>query len=311
VRPAIRWRTDSALSRFVKNHGENPSRGAVFQYSLGTKTDDEVTIEITDAQGALVRKLSSRKKEDEDDLPEDDPDGGGEKPALLTTDAGLQRFAWDLTYEGPKLIRKAKIDWGDPTVGPLVPPGTYHAKLTANGQTETAAFEVRPEPRVALTPADYAEQTRFALQVRDAMTRLTAIVHGLQSVRGQIQARNEALAGVGSAAALRKEGEAVVAKLDALEARLHNPQAEVTYDILAMRGGAKVYSQLSPLYTFVYESDGRPTQGMRDVFDVYAKELAAGEAEWKAALTEVDALNRKAREAGVPHVVPPAAEGGK
>jgi photosystem II stability/assembly factor-like uncharacterized protein len=310
VRPAIRWRTDSAMTRFLKGSGENPARGVLFQYSLGRKTDDEVSLEITDASGAVVRRLSSRKKDDADDVPEDDPDGGGDKPSLMPADEGVQRFAWDLTYEGPQLIRKAKIDWGDPTVGPLVPPGRYSAKLTANGVSETATFEVRPEPRVSLEPADYAEQTRFALQVRDDITRLTRLVHGLQAVRTQIKARNDALKGTPSAAELLKTGEALLPRLDALEAKLHNPKAEVVYDILAMKGGAQVYSQLSPLYTFAYEADGPPTQGIREVHAGYAKRLAAGEAEWTQILAELDSLNRKAREAGVPHVAPPA-EGGK
>jgi photosystem II stability/assembly factor-like uncharacterized protein len=309
VQPATRWRTD--WTRVPKTFGENPARGALFQYHLGKKSDDEVSIEITDASGALVRRLSSRKKEDAEDLPEDDPDGGGDKPSLLPTGQGVQRFAWDLTYDGAKLIRKAKIDWGDPEQGPLVPPGRYTAKLTANGQTQTASFEVRPEPRVSLTPTEYAEQTRFALQVRDSITRLTALVHDLQSVRAQVKARNEALKGVASAAALVKAGEAVLPRLDALEAKLHNPKAEVAYDILAMKGGARLYSQLSPLYTFAYEADGLPTQGMREVYAGYAKELEAGAAEWKSILADVDGLNQKAREAGVPHVVPPAAEGGR
>jgi photosystem II stability/assembly factor-like uncharacterized protein len=309
VRAATRWRADHGVNRLVKSQGENPARGALFQYALARKAEGEVTIEITDASGALVRRLSSKKREDAEDEPEDDPDGGGDKPALLPTGAGVQRFAWDLAYEPPKLIRKAKIDWGDPAQGPLVPPGRYSATLTANGATQTASFDVLPEPRVALKAADYAEQTKFALQVRDDITKLTGIVHGLTAVRTQVRARNEALKSVASAAALVKAGEALVPRLDALEARLHNPKAEVTYDILAMKGGARLYSQLSPLYTFAYEADGVPTQGMREVYAAYAKELSAGEVEWKAILTEIEGLNQKAREAGVPHVVPPGGGG--
>ncbi len=311
VSPATRWRADYGASRLVRSQGENPARGALLQYSLGKKAEGEVMIEITDASGALVRRLSSKKREDAEDEPEDDPDGGGDKPALLPTGAGVQRFAWDLSYEPAKLIRKAKIDWGDPAQGPPVPPGRYSAKLTANGASQTVSFEVLPEPRVGLKAADYAEQTTFALQLRDDITKLSGIVHDLQAVRAQVKARNEALKSVASAAALVKAGEALVPRLDALEAKLHNPKAEVTYDILAMKGGARLYSQLSPLYTFAYEADGVPTQGMREVYAAYARELAAGEAEWKAILTEIDGLNQKAREAGVPHVVPPAATGGK
>jgi photosystem II stability/assembly factor-like uncharacterized protein len=309
VRPALRWRTDSAMTRFVKGVGDNPPRGAVLQYWLAKKSEGEVTIEITDASGARVRRLSSKKEDDEE--PEGDPDGGGDKPSLLPTDEGLQRYAWDLSYDGPKLIRKAKIDWGDPSVGPMVPPGRYQAKLTANGETQTVSFEVMPEPRVNVSAADLAEQTRFALQVRDDITKVAGMVHGLQSIRAQVKARNEALKGVAAASELVKSGEALLPRLDALEAKLHNPKAEVTYDILAMKGGAQLYSQLSPLYTFAYEADGAPTKGMRDVYAGYAARLAEGDAEWKQVLAEVETLNRKAREAGVPHVAPPVAEGGK
>ena len=56
----------------------------------------------------------------------------------------------------------------------------------------------------------------------------------------------------------------MIAKLDALEARLHNPRAKVTYDILAMKGGAQLYSNLGWLYGSVLEGDGPPTQGMRE-----------------------------------------------
>ena len=52
---------------------------------------------------------------------------------------------------------------------------------------------------------------------------------------------------------------ALVAKLDALEGKLHNPKAEVVYDILAMRGGARLYSRLSPLQMWALESNGAPT----------------------------------------------------
>jgi photosystem II stability/assembly factor-like uncharacterized protein len=312
VHSATRWRTDSAMTRYLKGYGDNPPRGVLFQYWLGKKADGEVTIEITDASGAAVRRLSSKKRDDVEEEAEDDPDGGGDKPALLSTDQGVQRFAWDLTYEGAKLIRKAKIDWGDPAQGPMVPPGRYTAKLTANGTTQTTSFDVLPEPRLGLKAADYAEQTQFALRLRDDITRLTGMVHDLQAVRAQIKARNDTLKAVPTAAALVKAGDALLLRLDALEAKLHNPRAEVAYDILAMKGGARLYSQLSPLYTFASEADGVPTQGMREVYAVYAKELAAGEAEWKAILSEIEGLNRTAREASIPFVVlPPAAEGGK
>src|SRR5207244_8846213 len=62
-------------------------------------------------------------------------------------------------------------------------------------------------------------------------------------------------------------------KLDALEEKLHNPKAQVAYDILAMKGGAKLYSQLIFLYNLLLESDGAPTQGIREVHAEQSAEL--------------------------------------
>ena len=73
-----------------------------------------------------------------------------------------------------------------------------------------------------------------------------------------------------------------------------------------MPGGAKLYSRLAPLYSWAHDGDGRPTQGMRDVYAELKGELDALGAEWKAILeTDVPALNAKARELAPDFVVLP------
>jgi hypothetical protein len=55
----------------------------------------------------------------------------------------------------------------------MVPPGKYTIKLTAGGQTTTRPLEVKSDPRLAsdgVTDGDIAEQVRFQLQVRDAIS---------------------------------------------------------------------------------------------------------------------------------------------
>ena len=112
--------------------------------------------------------------------------------------------------------------------------------------------------------------------------------------------------GRSGAAPLAAAADALVAKCDALEGRLHNPKAEVAYDILAMPGGAKLYSRLGPLYSWAREGDGRPTQGMREVYAELRKELDGLVAEWKAVVeSDLPALNQKARELAPDFVLPP------
>lgn len=307
ARPAVRWRYDGEVSSQVKAAGQNPPAGAVFHYWLRDEAKGDVVLEILDEKGGVVRKLTSRKVEP--DTPPDDPDPGwdeGEKKPLPKA-AGLQRAVWDLRHEGATPIKPAKIDSGDPAEGPMALPGTYTVRLTVDGQSYTTPAEVRLDPRVTVPRADLEEQMAFALTLRDDLDRLSGIVRDLRSVREQVRSRTAAVKDRPGAAPLVEAADALVAKCDALEERLHNPKAEISYDILAMPGGAKLYSRLAPLYSWAHDGDGRPTQGMREVHAELRKELDALAAGWRAIVeTDVPALNAKARELAPGFVLPPA-----
>jgi photosystem II stability/assembly factor-like uncharacterized protein len=309
VRPAVRWHYDGPVSSQIKGPGKNPEVGALVDYWLKSKPKGEITLEIRDGKGTLVRRLTSTKQEP--DTPRDDPDPDWRDMAkeALPTHAAVNRFVWDLRYEGATKIKGAKIDSGDPGEGPMALPGTYTARLTVEGQSYETKIEVRLDPRVSVSPADLEEQLAFALTLRDDLTRLSGIVHELRSVREQVKARAALLAGRKPAAELEKAADALVAKCDALEEKLHNPKAQVSYDILAMRGGAQLYSRLAPLYSWSHETDAKPTQGMREVYAELKKELDADASEWKAIVeTDVAALNAKAREVAPDFVVLPPQE---
>ena len=80
----------------------------------------------------------------------------------------------------------------------------------------------------------------------------------------------------------------------------------MAYDILAMRGGAKLYSRLAPLYTSVTEGEGAPTRAMRELAAQMRGELDARLAEWRAIVgTEVPAFTARARELAPDLVVLP------
>jgi hypothetical protein len=303
--PAVRWSATSPVSGHEKGPGANPPAGALVSYWLREPATGEVTLEILDAKGALVRRLSSVEKEHE---PADDPDLEKEPAKPLPVKAGVQRAAWDLRYEGATKIKGAKVDSGEPEQGPSALPGSYTARLTVAGRSLTTPVEVRADPRSTVAREELEEQLAFALALRDDLSRLSRIVGDLRSVREQAKARAFALRGRPAAAPVADAAMALVSKCDVLEDALHNPRAQVTYDILAMRGGARLYSRLAPLYSAVSEGEGRPTRGMREVYAQLKKELDARAAEWKAiAETDLPALNAKARELAPDLVVLPFA----
>ncbi len=292
--------------------GQNPPRGARIYYWLDKawlekEAKEDFTLEVLDAAGTVVRTLSSKAKE---------PTGSSEyvkeeredlKGQALPKGAGVQRAVWNLAWEGAEMIPGGVLDSGYPAAGPLALPGSYTVRLTVGGKTATAPLVLRPDPRVAASPADLGEELRFSLQVRDAVTRLTRAVVRLQSARRQLTGRNELLAKEEKAKALREASGVLIGKLDALEARLHNPKAEISYDVLAMKGGAMLYSRLSPLLNWVDGGNGAPTQGMREVFAAQVQELEGYEGEL-AGLLEKDlaALNQTAAGVGLPGIWLPA-----
>jgi hypothetical protein len=80
----------------------------------------------------------------------------------------MQRITWDMR------IRSVGAEHARGRLRrPVVPPGKYSVRLTSGGQTITRAFDVKSDPRVAadgVTDGDIAEQVKFQLQVRDALS---------------------------------------------------------------------------------------------------------------------------------------------
>ena len=309
-RPAVRWRYASAPYGNQDGAGANPPQGALITYSLGAKPEGEVSLEILDSGGQLVRRLSSVLKPQYTAPDHPDWDPSSEPKPELKVEHGLNRAAWDLRYEGARRVPGARIDTGDPGPGPLVPPGDYTVRLTVAGRTLTQPLRVEPDPRTTAAAADLDAQHKFALDLRDRMSRIAGMVESIRTVRDQITERNRLLAGVPAAARVVELGGRIVKGLNEVERAIHNPDAEIDYDILAGRdGGTKLYSKLAWLYWGADDHDGPPTQGMREVAAELAAALASEEMKLDALLKDdLTALNALARGSGVPFVVVPPSD---
>lgn len=304
IQPAIRWRYRSDNYVEDKMAADNPPKGAIIHYYLDKKPTEDMVLEIFDDAGKLVERITSKKQPPE--IEETDPDAPGHvhKPTVLATEPGIQRVVWRLTHAGPKLIPKAKNDVGVPHVGPFVMPGTYTVKLKVDDKTMTAKVEVRLDPRVRSTPEELRERYKMSLALYDEIGRVSETVIELQAIRAQLKERIEAVAKLPEAAEWSKHAASLIRQLDLLEEKLHNPRATVTYDILAQQGGAKLYSQLVPLYYSVTDADGPIPQGLREVFTDHVKEVRTLEAEWHALRQgEVASINERARLLGLPAII--------
>ena len=300
---AVRWSFDYVWGD--QGQMPNPPYGITFSYWLKADSKDEIQAEILDAQGRVIRTLSSKARPAK--YPKDDPDEPTEEPKpVLTKAQGLNRATWDLRMEGARRIA-SKLDAGEPELGPRVVPGAYTLRLTAAGSTLTQPLEVRPDPRSPASAEQLAQNVAFAVGLRDAMDRAAGDIDAVRAIREQVadlKRRTEANA---AAAGLRTAADAVIARCDAIEAQLHNPGAQVVYDILAGReGGAKLYSQLSPLYSWAQQSDHAPTQGMRERAAWLEGELGRIDGEIAALRSgELARLESEAAALSLPRVIVP------
>jgi photosystem II stability/assembly factor-like uncharacterized protein len=185
--PAPAYRTHYVAVSGRPDWPEYPPVGARIDYYLANPSG-EVKLEILDAAGKVVRDYSSEGRAA---APQGRGGGRGRggAPSVLPKKAGMNRFIWDLRYAGGPASGGDMESGGAAAGGPMVPPGVYKARLTANGVTRTEPITVRIDPRVSrdgITAADLAEQTRFALKVRDALADARALA---QRVKAAIDAR--------------------------------------------------------------------------------------------------------------------------
>jgi photosystem II stability/assembly factor-like uncharacterized protein len=312
VQPAIRWRYHAPVYGMRDRYAtKNPPVGTVVYYYLKEKPKGMMTLDILDADGNLVNTLDS--KEEQPEIAKDDPDAPSEivEKMVLTTERGINRVVWNLRYAGAKKIKYAKIDSGVPEIGPLALPGPYTLRLTVNGKKLMKRAVILPDPRVKVPTTDLQKQLKLLLAIRADISHLTDMVEQVRSLRTQLSAWESLLKENAKARPLLVLAKSLIAKLNTFEAKLHNPRAEVTYDILAQRGGAQLYSRMIFLYEALKDADGPPTQGVQEVYAGQKKELASLEAELKTLITEnLARVNERAKTLGVPNViVPPAGPG--
>jgi hypothetical protein len=276
--------------------------GATIDFWVKNKPKGDVTLEVRDAKGAKVRTLSSKKREP--DFAEDDPDAPDEEPkAELTSAAGMLRAEWDLTADRPARVKGTKAESSSDT-GARVPPGIYTLELTADGAKVKTTLEVKPDPRISIPASALESQYAFAERVSGAIGRLVGTVDAMRSVREQLAARVKALASDKASASWVADANKAQEKTLALERELHNPEAQVEYDILAK--GAKLLSRMNTVFATATYGDGEPTQGMREVLELLSRTFDDVDARWQAFVTaDLAKLDAAARAAGQGAVIVP------
>jgi photosystem II stability/assembly factor-like uncharacterized protein len=164
--------------------GDNPPPGAIINYYFKAAPKEEVSLDILDASGKVVRHLSNKEKK-EGEQPPEWPDRI-ERVKTIPANEGMNRFAWDLRYDDPIQIPGAFYSGTGPK-GPLALPGDYQVKLTVAGKSQTAPLHLAIDPRTKGSDAALQKQFTLATQVNDRISQLHQAVNEIRDLKSQIQ----------------------------------------------------------------------------------------------------------------------------
>lgn len=310
--------------------GKNPPYGAVVNYYLKNKPAGQITLEFLDSSGKSIKKFMSKAPEPQ---PQPSP-GAGAQPATtpgtgappqvppeqpqapsgeevvatgadeqkrVPAEAGLNRFVWDLRYaEAAKF--PGIILWAGELRGPVVVPGTYQVRLTVGGKTLTESFEVRKDPRVSTTSADFAKQFDLLIKIRDKLTETHNAIARIREVRRQVDDLVKRVKDQPESRAIVEAARSLNAKMTAVEEELYQTKNRSSQDPLnypirlnnklaalaGVAGGADA-APTDPSYVVYEEQVGLINAQLRKLEQIMGSDLAA--------------FNRLVREQNIPAVV--------
>lgn len=226
----------------------------------------ETKLEFLSMDGEVIRTFETEATSD------DDEEAGGGRGGFgrggFSVEAGMNTFEWDLAGEGAVTF-PGMILWGARSTAPIVPPGRYVARLTADGLTDETTVEVRRNPWIPdVTDADMVAQYEFAVQIRDKVEEANGAVIAIRRMKHQVEERLEA----SDDARLRAAAAALVEAASEIEGNLYQVKNRAGQDPLNFP--IRVNNRLANLIGMVQRGDGRPNDGMHEVFDIMVERLA-------------------------------------
>jgi len=286
--------------------GQNPPGGAPIDYLLSQPSSGTVTLEILDLQGKLVRRYSS------DDKPEQTPEDIKKQlippywlrpQHILSAGAGMHRWVWDLRYPHPYStlyeypISAVPHDTPRYPLGPLVLPGKYIVKLTANGKTQSSSLTVKMDPRVKTTATGLKDKFYLEMRLASAISRDSEAVSQARSMQEQLAGLEKKQ---GSFAEQAKQISAKLSLLLDVDADSGQPTLKT------------VNNDAINLYKESEKADDAPTAAQVNAEKQLGNDLMTVLKEWNGLKTkDLTDLNRQLATEGIPQIrldLPPREE---
>ena len=288
----------------------NRPDGAMIDYFLPAASSSPVSLEIVDAQGKLVRRLSS------DDKPEVSDEELQKQPIplywirpfrKLSTDAGMHRWVWDLHYPSPTATRHSfpisaiPHDTPRSPLGPSVLPGNYTVRLTAEGKTFSAPLIVKMDPRLKISQEALEKKFQAETQLASIMTESSVAIFQAEPVRDQLEIASappkaaSKISDESTKDAIETFNKKLSALLGAPSGMFAPPSEEVTL--------GRVNRQAGALYSQVWQVDAEPTAAQKDALAAVEHDHTDVLKRWnELKISDLPELNKLLRKTDFPEI---------
>jgi len=305
--PAFRVRRSTGTDTPIQPDepaGQNPPDGAVIDYYLNQKVSQPLSIEVLDASGAVIRRVSSVDPPQftpEEMQRELIPEYWIRKIVPPAATPGMHRWVWDLHYTAPRSVQRgfpiSAVPGDTPRepAGPMAAPGIYQVRLSVGKHQWHVPLTVMADPRVTMSAAEYAVQFATTRRLAETFAESTAALLESRSLRAQLKELSPKVSG--SLSDQMHSLDAQIAEL--LESDQGEPRR---------RGLERLNGDVAVLYGQIDGVDAAPTAVQIEESERVNADWQSLEPKWRR-LQEVDvpALNRALAKARLPRIVPDSA----
>jgi photosystem II stability/assembly factor-like uncharacterized protein len=249
--------------------GENHPGGVNIDYYLPEAIDSgELTLELFDEEGDLIRSFSSVKEKIKKHP------GSRSPEKTLSTKRGINRYNWDLTKESLPSIEDVFMLGG--YNGVPVSPGTYTAVLTHGDNTYETSVTIVADPNLKVEAVDYKEREMFIDEVAAMYGEVTESVKKFISVKEQLQQRQKLIKDIPDAKEIHDIGQGLLKRMDEWEATLIQRDQKTFQDVINFPN--RLNAELSNLISRCSGHDPRITAGARQRKADLAQEWSTAQA---------------------------------
>jgi photosystem II stability/assembly factor-like uncharacterized protein len=277
--------------------GQNPPNGAILDYYIASTPQQDVTLDILDSTGTVVRQFSTKGEEQTPEPPPNVPEYWVGHAEPLTRNKGLNRFVWDLHATAPPVLRHeypiSALYGNTPglPLGALVTPGNYRVRVTVDGKSYEQPLVVSMDPRVDVSNEALKEEHQLETKVIDLVAASYESYRKALLLRQKLAADQKELEKNATGAA------AVIAALKEFDQKAQRLQGAEGFG----GGGGGRGAQQAPAFTSLNRNlgslasvvdgqDAAPTPAMNTAYDGYCHQLASAAQSWNE-LMKTDLAN--------------------